>query len=489
MKAVLVNIGVSQGGYAQFGRFMPMTAPGIHYIAAGLTRDGVDVEIVNQANEKLSLDETVEEIKSKEPDVVLFNQFYSTREEIRKVASRLDKNIKKGVGGHDATFHVDNEPSYYGMFNFVWKGEADFGLAEFLRKLSGEFEIWEGLENRVRDLDKLPILTHDDYSGDVGFLVTSRGCYKEGCGFCTTPQFYPDGRKVRSVEHVYAELENLAAASKKYIFITDDNFLGFNLKDIDRANLILKKCDSLGIKVMFFSIKDQVIRADQKGYFEEWKNTIYRIHMGIESGSDSSCVKLGKIGINSNISRDAIDALEKNGIPVQLGYIMFNPQTTIEELKESGRFLYPETDYDPWNAAEFMHFRQGLRFFPGSCPNRKFDIREGEYFYEFDDSVVQKLYEALWDIDDTQINQIVNLLYTIEDTLKITGIGSWTRTAYGLVRTNIGSDNYNFFMDCLDKTQSGEAIDTYEFLNIMRVRLNELQMIYEGLQDQIIIDI
>lgn len=464
-KAVLVSTGVSRGEYPQFARFMPMTPPGLHYISAALSAGGFDARIVNQTNEGLSNEEVVAAINKLKLDIVLFNQFYSTRERIRGIISRLSGQSIIGVGGHDATFHCVESPQEYSMFDFVWRGEADKGLAEFLQSIrrNGSTHVVNNLESRVQDLDSLPILLHDDYSGDVGFLVSSRGCYANGCKFCTTPRFYPEGRKTRSVNHVTAELENLAKSGKKYIFITDDNFLGFSWEDLERADAILAKCKGLDMKVMFFAIKEQILKAAELQLLGKWRGTVYRVHTGIENGDACAAESLGKVGNTlsySTKSARTISALYQNGIAAFLGYINFNPNSTLQQLAASARFLHGNYH----EAADFTHFRQGLRFYPGTLKPADFnlgavEVHNGEFFYEFKDPRVKRLYESLWQIQDEPLSRLANLLYSTTDLIYINQLQD---TAFGKrywgIKAEISGLNYIFFMYCLEQCGREEPI-------------------------------
>jgi hypothetical protein len=468
-KVVLVSAGVSRGEYPQFTRFMPLTPPGLHYIVAALKSANFEVELVNQTNDGLADIDVVAAVRNLKPDILLFNQFYSTRERVRRIVSSIPDKPIIGVGGHDATFHCVDSPTEYSVFDFVWKGEADEGLAEFLQSFKGNGQtiIVNNIESRVQDLDSLPILLHDDYLGDVGFLVTSRGCYPRGCEFCTTPKFYPDGRKTRSVEHVTPELENLVSAGKKYIFITDDNFLGFSSEDLERSEAIIARCKNLDLKIMFFSIKEQIITASQQGLLEKWRGTVYRVHTGIENADACAARDLGKVGVDkSYISKGAtaIAALYRHGIAVFLGYVNFNPNSTLEQLSNSATFLHTHHN----EAADFTHLRQGLRFYPGALQPSHFGLDgiyvcNGEFFYEFNDPRVKQLYESLWEIQDKSLSNLINLLYGTTDLIYINQLQDKdVGVRYWQIKAEISTLNYEFFMYCLNQCQENKTIDKHK---------------------------
>jgi radical SAM superfamily enzyme YgiQ (UPF0313 family) len=434
-KVDLVSIGIGRGDYSQFARFMPMTAVGLHYIKEILDTQGYDVKIINQTNDSLSDSEVITQIDEHHPDLVLFNQFYNTREKLRKIIPNLKKNYMLGVGGHDATFHskglsLEGLTKEYSQFDFIWQGEAENGLIEFMKSFqrSSSIQVVDNLDNRIEHLDQLPILKHNDYSGEIGFLSTSRGCLpkKSSCDFCTTGMFYQDGWKARSVEHIVPELENLIENGKKYVFITDDNFLGFSQNDLERGNQIIEHASRLELKLMIMTTKEQILRAKNKGYLPNWRGTLFRAFLGIENGCREAAVKLGKCSARrdekySEHCQKAISALYKNGIALFGGYINFNPASTIEELEESVKFLRDNGR----EAANFTNLSQNLRFYDGTkaCQTypqqaKSYEIRDGEFFYQFEDHRVQLLYEHLTTVrhaDESLMERLDNLNYEITD--------------------------------------------------------------------------
>jgi len=499
-RIALVSAGISRKEYPQFARFMPMTAVGLHYIKANLEDQGYDIKIINQTNDGLSDLETANEIDNYNPGFVLFNQFFSTRERIRdKIIPNIKGKYVFGVGGHDATFNskelskeeIANE---YSQFDFIWQGEAEKDLGEFLNSFEKENApvITGDIENRVRDLDQLKILKHDDYSGDIGFLSTSRGCLPKNaaCDFCTTGGFYPDGWKARSLEHVKPELENLVKSGKRYIFVTDDNFLGFSQKDLDRGDAIIEYASDLKLKLMIMTTKEQILKANEKRYLEKWKGTVFRTFLGIENGSRSSAIKLGKCSARHNEEytskcEEAISALYDNGISLFSGYINFNPATTISELEESVSFLRDNGR----EAANFTNLSQGLRFYEGTSICKRFSkqaknykMKKGECFYEFENPKVQDIYEHLSELKNERnglMDIIDNLNYEITDLVYINQIQDTTlgKEYFELAEKRNKLNSEYFLRIC-----SGVSGDKERFLEESEKLLGQYQDTYDNIR-------
>jgi hypothetical protein len=510
-KVALVSTGVSRGEFSQFERFMPMTAVGMHYIKAHLEFNGFDVKLINKTNDGLNEFQTINNIDNYKPNFVLFNQFFNTRDEIRKkIIPGLKNNYIIGVGGHDATFHSQNLPideltNQYSQFDFIWQGEVENNLATFLKKfqIQKKPQIINNLENRITDLDKLPILNHDqsEYSGNVGFLSTSRGCLRQkfSCDFCTTGMFYPSGWKARNIEHVIPELENLANNNKKYVFITEDNFLGFSSKDLNRGHKIIKYASRLDLKLMIMTTKDQILKADKKGYLSNWQGTVFRVFLGIENGSIESAIKLGKCFARNqhnytNKCQEAISSLYRNGIALFGGYINFNPATTIKELEQSALFLRDNGK----EAANFTNLSQGLRFYEGTKICKKYpkqaenyEIKDGEFFYEFHNPRVQEIYEHLINIKKSEgklIERIDNLNYEITDLVYLNQIQN-TRLGekYFQVAEKRNQLNTNYFLSLCNATKQKKRLNRNdsEFLRESEKLEKEYKKVHKDIKDNV----
>lgn len=490
-KVVLVSAGVSKAEYSQFARFLPMTAVGLHYIAAILKQEGYPVEIVNQTNDGLSNDEVKQKINEIRPGHVFFNQFFSTRERIRDIISGISNEPIIAVGGHDPTFHSQRlekgemDEQYKGI-DYVWQGEAENGLASEMSLMIKQESpaVMRKLNTRIRNLDELPILKHDDYSGDVGFLSTSRGCYQKGCDICTTPSFYPEGWKARSVEHTAKEIENLKKAGKKFVFICDDNFLGFTEEHLKRGSQIIEKCKEAGLKVMIMTTKEQILKASEKQYLSDWTGTVYRCFLGIESGGEYIKDKIGKITDSSQHaknSREAIKTLYNNGIGLFAGWINFKPDSTFDELEQDAKFLLENGA----ECANFTNLCQSLRLYEGTKiyekhKHRNVKVQKGEFDYDFDIPEIGEFYRFLmFKVRNEITDQLDNLIYETTDLIYINQLqNNELGIKYWKLRNDVNRHNYDFFINCLNAYKAGkgnESIDANEFIEISKSYVSQFE--------------
>ncbi len=197
------------------------------------------------------------------------------------------------------------------------------------------------------DLDSLPIpdrtllpmeryysvLSHNRF---VTSMITSRGCPFR-CVYCKLNFQKP---VMRSAESVIKEFEIINSLGIKEVEIYDDTF-NWNhrrTKDICQG-IIDKKLD------LDWAIRDRVDRAKEDVLIELKKAGCYRIHYGVESGSDK-VLRLIKKNITTDQVREAIKHTKKYRFVI-LTYFMFGlPGETPEDAHKTIEFaLELDTDY------------------------------------------------------------------------------------------------------------------------------------------------
>jgi hypothetical protein len=503
-KVVLVSTGISRREFPFLPNFMYVPSPGIYYIAAILKENGFETSIVDQANHNLPNDEISSRIIEEEPDIVLFNQFCTNRDRIKSIVSELPEKYIIGIGNHDATFHsrsLSNKEfiEQYSHASFVWQGEAENGLVEFLRNFKrGKYPLRiDNIANRVNDLDTLPFLKHDEYGGEAGFIVTSRGCKQSGCDFCTTPQFYRDGWRARSVGHVEEELENLKSSGKRFIFVFDDNFLGFSERDLERGVRIIEKCKALDMKVFIMTTVTQIARADELGYLSALSDALVLAFLGVENGNEQALKKLGKrcnTSQHRQLSERAIDGLYRNNISTYLGYINFNPESTLDELADSALFLYENN----MQASNFHNLYNKVELYDGTKlleiyrKNKLYNITwdNGAYKYEFADRRVGYLSNCLSMFVLDQMYLLDFLNYEASNLIYMNQLlESETGKLFMKTRRDINKNNYNFFIKAVDICRDRESLGPLlEIMGDVKEKIKKSIMAYKSLIPRILIN-
>ena len=198
--------------------------------------------------------------------------------------------------------------------------------------------------NLISNLDAIPFPARDtmnmtkDRKSTVNIL-TARGCMGN-CLFCSVNAFnkLSNGRKWRgrSVDSIVDELEQLQNMGVKYIKVIDDSFLEQE-RDEQWAKEFSKKVKERGIDVSLRgSLKADQVEDRKIKYLKE--AGFHSFACGIENGSNTALKRMNK-SANLETNKKALDILKKHGIYVQAGYILFDDNTTFEELKENYDFL------------------------------------------------------------------------------------------------------------------------------------------------------
>lgn len=216
----------------------------------------------------------------------------------------------------------------------------------------------------VLNLDNLPFPYRNDFEltkkkGVSTFILASRGCYGK-CTFCYLDNFYGEESswRGRSPENVFSEMydiyENL---DESYFYFADANFFGPGKKGKERAceltNLIMDKGLNIkfGIECRTNDIEDKTIgvlvRAGLKDVF-----------LGVESGSQRSLNKFRKFTTVED-NKKAINILRRYGIEPNYGFIMFEPDSTLADVRENYEFLKEMKMLNsPSITAHLLHHKQ-----------------------------------------------------------------------------------------------------------------------------------
>ncbi len=263
--------------------------------------------------------------------------------------------------------HVNIFPEELLKFPFVDSiilGDGELPIIQLLDKLSGKASLSENKgaikgiyfagENPKQfepficeDLDSLPIpdrtllpieryssvLSADEY---VTTMVTSRGCPFK-CVYCKLAFQRPVSR---SAESVIAEFREIARLGIKEVEVYDDTFNWSHKRTKAICEGVLKE----GIRFKW-AVRDRVDRADDEVYALLRKAGCYRVHLGVETGSDR-VMKLAKKKISVEQVRKGV-ALAKKHRFVILTYFMFGlPGETWEDaIKTFDLALELDTDY------------------------------------------------------------------------------------------------------------------------------------------------
>ena len=395
---------------------------GIEYLKASLVRNGYNVEIIDAWLNELEVEEVYRRIVEQEDNILfvgissyMSNTPYSV--ELMSMLKNHNKDIVIACGGFGPTFYPKDYLS--SGADYVLRGEGEKSICELASCLvngvkpygiknlgfldeKGEL-VLNDMECLNDDLDSFPFPSRDTM--DVVLkkkssvnMVTSRGC-SGNCEFCSVISFFrlSDGKiwRTRSIKNIVDEIEMLYRQGVHLIKMVDDSFVD-GIRDEKWCRDFADEIEKRGIKV---KLRGQ-IRADKvtDGILYHLKRAgFFSFACGIENGSQSALSRMNKKATLEDNKR-ALKLFKKHGYIVQMGYILFDKETTYEELEENYKFL---SEYDfavTKGIFSEMFSAEGTKL--NSRLRKENKLHEGNFMtnnnkYDIDSKIVDKVYNAL----------------------------------------------------------------------------------------------
>ncbi|MEW6523182.1 MAG: radical SAM protein [Bacillota bacterium] len=340
---------------------------GLGYLAAVLRQQGHEVTLMDGTLERLTPRAIRERLAHTEYQLagvsILFQESIG---QAAAVAAAVKAALPKALvvaGGQPATFLHRELLERYPVFDCIVMGEGEEAAGLLL---AGTLDGIPGLAFRrdgqvvttprpplVRSLDSLPFPARDllplaSARNRAAQISRSRGCWGS-CSFCSLRAFYGQAQgpswRTRSAESVVAEIEALRSGyGIEAINFVDDNFIGPGQYGREQARRLAETLIAAGTGIRFYL----ACRADdvEEDLFYLLKRAgLSKVFLGIESGVQAVLDRFGK-GTTVQHNLDALAVLRKLGIEPVVGYIMFDPDSTMEEFHASLAFL--ERAFGSW---------------------------------------------------------------------------------------------------------------------------------------------
>jgi hypothetical protein len=262
---------------------------------------------------------------------------------------RRERAVPLGAFGIFPALARQRLMQYAPCLDFILNGEFEDTLADLLQDFSaaGSIRPLPGVALRghpvaarplIDDLARLPL--PDDVGSNRGYpslnIAASRGCFGN-CSFCFIRSYYGcNRRRVRPPASLEQELETrLARRAIRSIYFVDPTFIGHGGAERKRAVEIGRMAQRFGLP---FGFETRVDTCDE-GIMETLAAYgAQSVFLGIESGCDSVLQRIGK-RINTEQIRRAVRIVRRSGVRLNLGFIMFEPDTCLAELEENYAFL------------------------------------------------------------------------------------------------------------------------------------------------------
>lgn len=174
----------------------------------------------------------------------------------------------------------------------------------------------------------------------------SRGCSWSRCQFCCIKSKYGSGDwRPFPISYMVQQLAEISSIGGRGPYFTDEDFFG---GDLERAvefseSVIAAKADRLIAEDLTFLIAARVNDIVSPGGWRAlcaMKDAGLReVFVGLESGSSNQLRRYGKL-VTSDLNKQALGNLRDLGLEIDIGYILFEPEMTFEELRRNAAYLY-----------------------------------------------------------------------------------------------------------------------------------------------------
>jgi radical SAM superfamily enzyme YgiQ (UPF0313 family) len=254
----------------------------------------------------------------------------------------------------------------------------------------------------TQDLDQLPYPDRQDIDlyqkkGIVTYIQGSRGCYGY-CTFCYLNPFYGQTNlwRGRSAKNIFDEILKLHTEHAiENFYFSDANFFGPGKAGKERAVTLAELILAHDLDI-HFGFECRANDIEEYSLSRLVMAGLTNVFLGLESGDSRSLKRFNKhTTVDEN--KQAIQLLRDYGIEPTFGFIMFEPNSTLESVRNNFEFLQEMGIMaTPAVTAHLLHHKQTI--FAGT-PDYKSMIREAacsdtsfknyELFYKIKDPKVE----------------------------------------------------------------------------------------------------
>jgi radical SAM superfamily enzyme YgiQ (UPF0313 family) len=336
---------------------------GLRYMASALEAAGHDADIVPFATE-FEIPEVVRRILAFNPAIAGLSMVFTGRgREFCALAQALRRGGFRGHligGGHFASLNAERLLSEFGEFDSIALGEGEELLC-FLAKNLADVSQVQGLcyrrpdgslavnpsRGNPDDLDALAFpkrtVFHKYFGKPIASVLTSRGCWRD-CAFCSINAWYKQGGgkrfRIRSIENIVAELKELYFERGVRIFnFQDDNFfLPDPAQATERFTRLRDGLRKEGVGRIAIAVKARPDSITRESIDVLDDLGLFRVFLGVENASETGLRNLNRKSSVAEIL-NALEILNEHGVHIAYNLLMFEPETTLDELLVNLRFM------------------------------------------------------------------------------------------------------------------------------------------------------
>jgi anaerobic magnesium-protoporphyrin IX monomethyl ester cyclase len=325
------------------------------YAGGALVGAGFEVDIVDAT--RLPFEEALDRLaKSPPPDLLAVHAVYFW-EGTEKLFGMLSELRERGFQAPICLYGFfpgmvwKEILDYCGAVDYVVAGEPEQPLVELARqigkaeavkirgialRMNGE-ATFTGVRSPIESPDELPFpLRPSVATEETVSILASRGCYNN-CSFCLIPalDFGKSTWRGRSPENIASEISRLVLLGKRDFYFVDPNFVGPGKagkeRTIELAHRLAEPGISFGMETRANDVTPDLMK-------ELVKAGLNRLLLGIESCRPEVLKRIGK-HTSAASNEKAIAAVREAGIEPEIGFIMFDGQSSIEDIRMNLEFL------------------------------------------------------------------------------------------------------------------------------------------------------
>lgn len=253
----------------------------------------------------------------------------------------------------------------------------------------------------------------------------SRGCAYSLCSYCGTVEKYNGpGWRPFDIDFVTDELTTISDLGFKSPWFTDEDFFGDDIQrvyDFADAVIDLKKQGMIRPDLDFYinARADSILGVDFGGTDESRKVLLRlkeaglrEVFLGLESGCKRQLKRYRKAWVG-NKSLQALNHLRGLGIGIDIGFIFFDKDATIQDLRDNTNFVY-DAAINTHDARLIKRVRIEPRTpmgddFKIDNPHPVIDMDLVEFEYEFTIPEVGEAFMVFQDWEKGDLDVIYNL--------------------------------------------------------------------------------
>ena len=286
-------------------------------------------------------------------------------------------------------------------------------------------------------------------------METSRGCPWNKCSFCIMPwKFCGETWRSFSNTKIEEEINYLIKNGATRILFTDEDFIG-NYEHLCNLCSIINRCTLSSQQLVSFGGSTSVLTLLKLGNrldtcLQKMQDAgISLIFIGVESGCDSQLLRYNK-GVTASMNEKLIAKLLQYKFEIDFGFIMFDADTTMDELEKNLDFIQ-RTGL----RSTVSRFAKKLRVTPHTELYRNYlargiitsdlDINELYYEYNFCDPTVELICSYLEKLD----KHILEESYHLQAITRSTMIQEEKKLAHERLLF-LRESEYIFLRQCVD---------------------------------------